>query len=424
MTGQEPYVSSYVHRIVDAGLADALSYAGAVLIEGPKACGKTETARQLAGSEVLLDVDDAARLAASVHPGIVLSGVRPRLIDEWQIEPRIWDHVRRAVDEAAAPGQFILTGSSVPPDDATRHTGAGRISRLRMRTMSLVESGHSTGEIQLADLLRGGAASAPESGLGLNDVIDRICHGGWPGMQALTTARAMRALRDYLDEIRRTDIVRVDGRARDPERVGRLLRSYARHVATSASAMTIAADAGGSDGELDRNTVRDYLSALERLMVVEEVPAWAPHLRSRSRLRSAPKRHFVDPALAVAALDASPAALLRDLNLTGYLFESLVVRDLRVYAQSNEARVMHYRDNTDLEVDVIVTRDDGSWGAFEVKLGPGQIDAAAGNLRRFVDRVDTSKVGEPSALGVITTFGYGYCRPDGVNVIPIGSLGP
>lgn len=415
---------TYLDRIVDKELAERLASTGAIVIEGPKACGKTATARQLATSEVLLDVDEAARRAVAVDPSLILAGAVPRLIDEWQVEPIVWNHIRRAVDDRGKPGQFILTGSAVPSDDITRHTGAARLTRLKMRPMTLRETGHSTGTVSLGHLLKTGPSSSPDPGLTLHDIIDRVAVGGWPALQQLAVPQALQAMRDYLDEIRRVDIGRVDQVRRDPERVGALFRSLARNLATSASATTLAADAGGSDGSLIDDTVRDYLTALERLMVVENQPAWSPHLRSRSRLRLAPKRHFVDPSLAVAAMRATPERLLADLEWFGFLFESLVVRDLRVYAQANDAEVYHYRDNTGLEVDAIVQAADGRWAAFEVKLGQGQIDAAAANLRRFAERVDAEKSTSPRTLAVIVATGFGYLRPDGIAVLPIGALGP
>ncbi len=415
---------AYRDRIVDGELAARLRATGAVLVEGPKACGKTATARQIAASEVLLDVDIAARQAIALDPALVLNGPTPRLIDEWQLEPAIWNHVRRTVDDRGQPGQFILTGSAAPTDDITRHTGAGRITRLRMRPMTLFETGHTNAAISLARLLDGEPARAADPGLKVADLVERVAIGGWPGLQHLPVGQALRATRDYLDEIRRVDVSRVDGTRRDPNRVGRLLRALARNVSTYASATTLAADAGGADESVKDDTVRRYLDILDRLMILEDQPAWAPQLRSRSVLRSGPKRHFVDPSLAVAALRATPARLLRDLNLLGFLFESLVVRDLRVYAQASDGLVLQYRDNVGLEVDAIVETADGRWAAFEVKLGPGQVEQAAAALLKFADRVDTSKVGRPSVLGVIVGFGYGYVRDDGVAVIPIGALCP
>ena len=415
---------NYTSRIADAELRRKLSGTGAVLIEGPKACGKTETARQIAASEVLLDVDVAARRALAIDPSLVLEGPTPRLLDEWQVEPTIWNHVRRAVDDRQLPGQFVLTGSAVPADDVTRHTGAGRITRLRMRPMTLFESGHSDGSISLAGLLGGGPARANDAGITVAGLAERITVGGWPAHLGRSVTDALQSNLDYLDEVRRVDVNHVDGVRRDPNRVGRTVASLARNVATHASATAIAADASGVDGSVDRETVSDYLNALERLMIVEEQPAWSPHLRSRSVPRSAPKRHFVDPSLAVAALRAGPDRLLRELNLLGLLFESMVVRDLRVYAQESSGRVLQYRDNTGLEVDAIVETSDDRWGAFEVKLGAGLVDEGADSLLRFADRIDTAKCGPPAVLGVIVGTGYGYVRPDGIAVVPIGSLGP
>lgn len=409
---------TYRARIADRELVRRLDANGAVVIEGVKACGKTATARQVAASEVLLDSDKNARRALAVDPALVLEGAVPRLLDEWQIEPAIWNHVRRAVDDRGTSGQFILTGSAVPVDDIVRHTGAGRLTRLRLRPMSLFETGHSSGAVSLQQLLGGdSAAQLPESELPLAQLAEHIAVGGWPAHLQRSVNQSLQANRDYLNEICRVDVARVDGIRRDPVKVGRFLHSFARHVATYAATSTMAAD-------LNNHTANAYLSALERLMIIEDQPAWVPHLRSRSRLRCAPKRHYVDPSLAVAALRADPDSLLRDLNLFGLLFESLVVRDLRIYAQHGDTEVLQYRDNTGLEVDAVVQRPDGRWAAFEVKLGTGMIDHAAANLLRFARRVDTSRSGSPAALAVIVARGYGYVRPDGIHVIPIGALGP
>jgi predicted AAA+ superfamily ATPase len=415
---------AYHRRIVDRELARRLESVGAVVLEGPKACGKTATARQQAASEVLLDVDENARRAVAIDPRLVLEGPTPRLIDEWQIEPAIWNHLRRAVDDRGRPGQFILTGSAVPADDVTRHTGAGRLTRLRMRPMSLFETAHSTGRVSLNALLDGEGPRAPDPGLTIPDLAERIAVGGWPGLLDRTTAQALQAVRDYLDEIRRVDVARVDGSHRDPEKIGRVLRALARNASTYVATRTLAADAGGEEGALARDTVSDYLASLERLMVIEDQPAWAPHLRSRSILRSSPKRHFVDPSLAVAALRATPERVLSDMNLLGFLFESLVIRDLRIYGQAADATVLQYRDNTGLEVDAIVEAADGRWAAFEIKLGGRLVEEAAMNLRKFADRVDVRKLGEPAALAVIVATGFAFQRDDRVSVLPIGTLGP
>ena len=415
---------AYAPRIVDAELRELLGSAGAVVIEGPKACGKTMTASQQAASRVLLDIDQAARQALAVEPALVLLGARPRLLDEWQVAPELWNQVRRAVDGADQPGQFLLTGSAAPADDASRHTGAGRVALLRMRPMSLVDTGASSGAVSLRDLFAGAEPSVVDPGLSLQDLSALIGRGGWPAQQGRSLQAAGRAARDYLEQVRQVDISRVGDRRLDPVRVGALLRALGRHCATEAKLSTLAADTGGSDGALDERTVGGYLQALERLMVIEDQPAWAPHLRSRARLRKAPKRHFVDPSLALAAVGAAPERLLQDLEWFGQLFESLVIRDLRVYSQGLDGEVFHYRDDYGLEVDAIVQLRDGRWGAIEIKLGEGQVEQAATTLQRFAAQIDGSRSGSPAFLAVICGRGFGYRRPDGVVVVPIGALGP
>lgn len=413
----------YLPRIADKELVERLSSTGAIVIEGPKACGKTETARRVAAGEVLLDIDDNAMQAVAIDPKLVLEGEVPRLIDEWQLEPVIWNHIRRMVDDRGLPGQFILTGFAVPADDITRHTGAGRLTRLQLRPMTLYETGHASGAAPIGECLAGRFQNCADPGLTVAEIVERIAVGGWPANQRLTMKQSLLAARDYLGEITRVDINREDRRRRDPVKVMRVIQSLARNIANPVSLRALATDAGGADGILRDETVRGYFEALERLMIIEDLPPWAPHLRSRSILRSAPKRHFVDPSLAVAALRASPERLLKDLNWLGLLFESLVIRDLRVYAQANEARVFHYRDNTGLEVDAIVETGDGRWAAFEIKLGAGYVDSGAASLLKFAERVYTRKCGTPVLLGVIVGTGYGYRRKDGVVVIPVGALG-
>ncbi|MEZ4424989.1 MAG: DUF4143 domain-containing protein [Gemmatimonadota bacterium] len=416
----------YRPRITDDEIRRRLSAAGGVVVEGPKACGKTATARHHAESEVLLDVDATARTAIGFDPALVLDGPTPRLIDEWQVAPEIWNHVRRTIDDRQAPGQFILTGSAVASDDTIRHTGAGRLTRVRLRPMSLYELDASSGALSVGALLREEQEQGARSTLEPEALFELVAIGGWPGHLTRTPSNALQANRDYLDEIRRTDVRRVDEVNRDPERVGRFLRSYARNVATQASMATIAADTGGADGPLKDVTALEYADALTRLFIIEEQPAWAPHLRSRSILRTSSKRHFVDPSLAAAALRAGPEQLRRDLELFGLLFESLVIRDLRIYAQAAEASVLHYRDNTGLEIDAIITTPAGAWIALEVKLGGDTaIEEAANNLVKLRDRVDTQRCGDPAALGVVVGSGtYAYRREDGVWVLPIGVCGP
>ena len=414
----------YLPRIVDTELAELLEAAGAVLIEGPKACGKTATAMRAAASEVLLDVDDNARRMIGVDPAIVLDGDTPRLIDEWQLEPAIWNHVRRMVDRRSRPGQFILTGSAVPADDTTRHTGAGRVARLRMRPLSLHEAGHSSGEMSLRRLLDGEEQRAQRSDLSIASVAELVCAGGWPGNAGKPLRSALRMNRGYLGEICRVDISRVSGKRRDPIKVARLLRSLARNVATPVAMSKLAADVGRDGEGLKADTVAEYLEALERLMLVEDQPAWSPHLRSRTTLRATPVRHFADPSLVVAALRATPARLTADPEFLGLLFESMVIRDLRIYAQAADAHVFHYREKEGLEVDAIVEAADGRWAAFEIKLGERWVAEGSKNLNRLARRMEGSDHEKPSALAVIVPNGYGRAGRQDVGVIPIGALGP
>jgi uncharacterized protein len=414
----------YLERILDAQLERKLAALGAAVMEGPKACGKTMTAQRLAASEVRLDIDADVRQAAALDPASVLDGPTPRLIDEWQLVPAIWNHVRRSIDDRGEPGQFILTGSTVPADDVTRHSGAGRLTRVRMRPMSLFEKGRSTGRISLSRLLDGNKEGSPQAKLSVVKIAEEIALGGWPGFLEMSKEQALEAVGDYLEELRRVDVSTASGTHRNPVKVGQLLRSIGRNVATQASIATMARDAGGADGALDRATVDEYLDALRRLMVVEDQSAWGVHLRTTHTLRKASKLHFVDPSLAVAAMRTGPERLVQDLNLLGLLFESMVIRDLRVYAQAADAEVLHYRDSDGLEVDAIVEARDGRWAAFEVKLGFNQVDEATASLHKFVKRIDTSRCGPPAALGVIVGSGYGYKQEDGVHVIPIGALGP
>lgn len=385
------------------------------------------TGQHHSASQVRLDVDSDARALAQVSPTVLLQGAAPRLIDEWQLEPHLWNHLRHEVDDRRVPGQFILTGSSTPVDDVTRHSGAGRIVRLRMRPMSLYESGHSSAAVSLDAIISGEPPPAAQSGMALEDLVKRLCVGGWPALQNLSCEDAQFVLRSYLDDVARVDIQVAGASAtrRDPERVRRMLDSYARHIATSASIATIAKDTGGEvDVQLYSDTVREYLAALQRIWVVEEQPSWAPHLRSRDIVRKAAVRHFVDPSLAAAALGAGPERLLWDPNTLGLLFESMVVRDLRVYAQALDGEVRHYRDSAGAEADAVLQLRDGRWAVIEVKLASSQVDAAAASLTALVNKIDTSRIGKPAARIVITAGRYAYTRPDGVHVVPLACLGP
>ncbi len=415
----------YLPRIVDAELSLLLEASGAVLIEGPKACGKTETALRAAVSEVRLDRDENAKLMVDLDAGAVLAGETPRLIDEWQLAPSIWNHVRHEVDRRRAPGQFLLAGSAKPADDHTRHSGAGRFSRLRMRPFTLSESGQSSNSISLAKLLQSEPQSAARREMTASSLAEILCVGGWPANIGKPLAAAIRANRGYVREVCHVDIPQASGKSHDPVRVERLLRSLARNVATPVAISKLAADVSGAKGQkLNPDTAAEYLAALTRLMVVEDQPAWSPKLRSRSRLRAAALRHFVDPSLATAALGIAPDRLLADLNYFGFLFESLVIRDLRAYAQAADARVYHYREKDGLEVDAIVETADGRWAAFEIKLGERRIEEGRRNLLRVAQRLAGTDHGKPAALAVIVPSSYGYFRPGEVGIVPINALGP
>lgn len=411
-------------RVVDAEISQQLTSSGALVIEGPKACGKTETALQVAQSKVLLDIDVAAQQAVSIDPQLILAGPTPRLLDEWQQEPTLWNHVRRLVDDRKLPGQFILTGSSTPDMDLTRHSGAGRFSFIHMRPMTLFESGFSNGLVSLKKIMAGEDPKSIDSGLTIPELATRIAIGGWPAQQNRTEEQATRANRDYLKQITLVDIGLALGSFRDPQKMGNLIKSLARNVAAEVAVTVLAADAGGSENPLSRNTVDSYLNALDRLMITEDQPAWVPHLRSKAKLRGASKRHFVDPSLAVAAMSTSSKGILADMNLLGFLFESMVIRDLRVFAQAINGQVLHYRDSNGVEVDAIVQLLDGTWAAFEIKLGVGQIEEAAEKLKKFASIIDTTKSGEPTILGIICGTGFSYMRPDNIAVISIGALAP
>lgn len=375
---------------------------------------------------MLLDRDSAARAAGELDPALLLQGDKPRLIDEWQLVEGVWNQVRGDVDDHPdEPGRYILAGSAVPADDATRHTGSLRISRLRMRPMSLSESGHSSQAVSLRALFDGDDARSPDPGLDIRALTERIVVGGWPALQRRHPVDSIVATQGYLDEVRRVDLHRLEGPKRDPENIARVLRSLARNTATEASASTIAADVSGAEQTVDYHTVIDYVKALTRVFVIEDLPAWSPALRSRGVLRKAPTRHFVDPSLAAAALGAGIERLLGDPESLGQLFESLVVRDVRVYAQALGGTVSHYREAKGIEADVVLELRDGRWAALEVKLGPSKVDEGAASLIKMASHIDTSRHGEPAFLAVVTGWGFSYRRQDdGVQVIPIGALAP
>lgn len=409
---------AYIERLADAQLGEALERAGAVLIEGPKASGKTVTASRQAGSIVRIDTEPTVAAQVAVDPALVLEGARPRLLDEWQVHPQLWNAVRRAVDDSSERGQFILTGSTAPGVDAVRHSGAGRFARLRMRTMSLFESGDSEASVSLSALLDGNAPRSAASPLTLDGLLSRLARGGWPGLIGLSEEAVLAGIRDYVTTIATVDIDSV-GQVRDPTRVSRLMVALARSTATEVTISTLARD----EASLSRDAVREYLNALSRIFVIEDQPAWSAHLRSSATLRQEPKRHFTDPSLAVALVGADAAALRRDLGYAGQLLESLVVHDLRVLAQPLGGEIFHARDSAGREVDAIVQLPSGRWAGFEVKLGASTdtVDGAAAALRAFAVRVDTD---EEPILTVVTGTGPSYRRADGVNVVAVSSLGP
>lgn len=413
----------YLPRVTDGELAARLDVMGAVLIEGPKACGKTATASRVAKTIIRLDEDDAARSLVTLDPASLFAGQPPILFDEWQVEPSIWNRVRRQVDDRNKPGQFILTGSSTPRDDASRHSGAGRFAVIRMRPMSLFESGHSNGDVSLAALMAGETQTGSGTGLSFDELLQRIVIGGWPGLIHTDEESARDWLGDYLKQVIEVDIPSM-GRRRHPRNLERLLSSLARGVGQAVKIAELSKDVGGEAGPVAHETMNGYLDALDRLKLTDNSEAWRPHMRSRTRLRAAPVRYFVDPSLGPAALDIGSNELRADLNATGFHFEALVIRDLRIYAQAMRGAVDSWRDSNGNEVDAVVSLRGGTWGAFEIKLNPKSVDEAARSLLRFAASVDTSRHGEPAALGVITSTGYAGRRPDGVHVIPVTTLGP
>ena len=412
----------YLNRFADISLQNRLRNAGAVLIQGAKGCGKTETAVRMAKSTARLDVDHDMRIRMEVDPKSVLSGAVPRLIDEWQEYPEIWNHVRREVDDRKKKGQFILTGSANPEERARLHSGAGRFSVIKMRPMSLYERGWSSGEVSLSGLINGKTPKSEQVNFSLEALAEKLTLGGWPGLLGAEGPEALQFMRDYILLLAEIDISRVSDKKRDPQKVMRLLQSIARNISTEASVTSLAKDTGGTQGKITDETIAGYLEALERLMALEPLPAWNPHIRSADTLRKAPKRHFVDPSLAIGALGLSVKKLLSDLNYFGFLFESLVIRDLRIYAEVHDGRIFHYRDSRNMETDAIIEYPDNTWAAFEVKMGFSAQDEAAAGLLRFAEKIDQDRMGAPASLNIITANGFAHQRKDGINVVPLPVL--
>lgn len=420
-------MAAYLPRIADKVLQLALQASGAVLIEGAKGCGKTRTAQQAAKSTLMMQDPDRKSTylqAASLKPSLLLEGDTPRLLDEWQIAPVLWDAVRFAVDQRDATGQFILTGSAVPVDNQTAHTGTGRISRMRMRPMSLYESGDSNGTVSLASLFDEQPDIACFHSLAVDQLATVLVRGGWPASIGLDTSIGERWARDYVESVIQQDVSRVDNVEKNPGKVRVLMRSIARNISTEASLATLRADMEADDETITMPTIASYLNALERIFVIENLPAWNPALRSKTPMRTGAKRHFVDPSVATAVMGISAKRLLDDFNTFGLLFESLCVRDLRIYADALDGNVFHYRDKTGLETDAVIVLRDGRWGAIEVKMGSSEFELAAANLKKFVGRVDTSRMKEPSFLMIVSATDFAHRRDDGVYVVPLACLRP
>lgn len=422
-------MKEYRARVVDEILKDKLEAKGAVLIEGPKWCGKTTTALQVATS--VLRVDQPSRRTANIQmseiePERLLEGDTPRLIDEWQIAPKLWDAVRYEVDVRGKEGQFILTGSAVPVDsEDITHSGTGRFTWLMMRTMSLYESGESSGEVSLKDLFDKPNRIAGTSKHTMDDLTFFICRGGWPHAIGMKDKVALSQAKDYYDAVVKSDINRADGINKNPERVKRLMRSFARNQGTQIGYTMLKDDIQANDiGSLNEDTVALYVSALKKIFVIEDMPAWNPNLRSKTSIRSADTRYFIDPSIATAALGIGPNDLINDLNTMGMLFETLCVRDLRVYAEFIGGEVLHYRDKSGLECDTVIHLQNGNYGLAEIKLGGQQfIEEGACNLKALEKKIDTNKMPAPSFMVIIVGIGeFAYRREDGIYIVPIGCL--
>jgi len=418
----------YKKRVIDDHLRFMLTASGAVLIEGPKWCGKTTSAKTIAKSVIEMD-EPKNRVSnlnfAKIAPEIILDGEAPRLIDEWQVAPVLWDAVRHEVDKRSKMGQFILTGSSTPINrDEIIHSGTGRITTLKMRPMSLFESNDSDGSISLKAIFEGNPITPRKNSMTIQKMSFLICRGGWPLSLDLDERASLQQAKNYYKAVTESDISRVDGVERDSNKVKALMKSVARNIASQASIPTLLDDLKYGDNQMSDVTVASYLAALKKIHVVDDLEAWNPNLRSRSAIRTSPTRHFVDPSIATAALGISPNDLLADFHTMGLFFESLCIRDLRVYADALEGQVLHYRDSSNLECDAIVHLDNGLWGAIEIKLAEHLVEEGAKTLNDIAQKIDTNKMNKPSFLMVLTGDGYSYQREDGIYVVSIASLRP
>ena len=425
-------MEGYKRRIIDTLLEKKLQAKGAVLIEGPKWCGKTTTAEEIAASKIMLskpDIKEHFKSLLEIDTDAALAGEAPMLIDEWQTVPKLWDAVRYTVDHRHKMGQFILTGSAVPDKEAEKereHSGTGRFAWLTMRPMTLFESGESNGTVSLGDLFSTPEKILQKNELKLTDIAFLICRGGWPTAVGLPEEAALEQAFDYYDAVTKEDITKVDGVKRASERVQRLMRAYARHQCTQASVATLKEDLKNNDTTaLDEDTITSYLDALRKIFVVEDMPAWNPNLRSKTAIRTTDTRYFVDPSIATAALGLGPADLMNDLNTMGFFFEAMCVRDLRVFAEALNGKVYHYRDKTGLECDAVIHLRNGQYGLIEIKLGGDSlIKEGAQTLTALANQIDTTRMKSPAFKMILTATGeYAYRRPeDGIYIVPIGCL--
>ena len=422
-------MKNYRKRIADDILKRKLEGKGAVLIEGPKWCGKTTTAEQIAASVLYMDDPEKKEqniAISELSPKRLLKGDTPRLIDEWQLAPKLWDAIRFEVDHRGELGQFVLTGSAVPPDTKEiTHSGTGRFTWLTMRPMSLYESGESSGEVSLKKLFDQPDEIDGESTLDIERLAFLICRGGWPQAVGMRDEIALDQAIDYFDAVIQSDINRADGVQKNPERVKRLMRSYARNQGSQVPNTVIAEDIATNDNSpIDTETVASYLNALRKIFVVEDMPAWNPNLRSKTAIRSSDTRYYTDPSIAAAALGIGPQDLMNDLKTFGFLFEALCVRDLRVFADALGGQVYHYRDKDGLECDAVIHLRNGSYGLVEIKLGGEKlIEEGSNSLKALSEKIDTDKMKKTAFLMVLTGTGdYAYRRSDGIYVVPIGCL--
>jgi predicted AAA+ superfamily ATPase len=415
-------MKAYAPRLIDRLIERKLKVSGGILLQGARAVGKTTTALRHANSFIRMDASGQILKQAEIAPKTLLSGNSPRLIDEWQLAPNLWNTVRHEIDARALPGQFILTGSAAPDDDKTRHTGAGRFSRLTLKPMTLCESNESTMQVDFAQLFSKDAEIGGFGGPAVEDYANKIIRGGWPALIGLSPDAASDALTDYVENVASVDLRTLESPP-DPIRMAALMRTVARNTSTEASLEKLAAEAEIFYGKLTAPTVRKYLDQLTRIFVLEELPAWRPHIRSGIQARVKPKWHYADPSLAAAALRISPDALLADLNAMGLFFESLVIRDLRVYAEASDAKVFHYRDSSNLEIDAVIERFDGRWIAVEIKLGgEAAIRDAVSNFDKLKNRLTEKRLAELISCNIITAGENSYTRADGVHIAALGHL--